>query len=442
MRVSLLLVSALVCFGAVTALPVFQESMIGDGRTSICDPSVVSYAGYYALSSTKNYFSWFFESRSNPKTDPVLLWLTGGPGCSSELALFYENGPCSIASNLSTVVNPYGWNSFANLLYVDQPTGTGFSYGAYPGDYDKNEDEVADDLYNFIQLFLTNHPEYANNDFFVFGESYAGHYVPAISYKIFTANQGSSGKYKINLKGFAIGNGLTDPEIQYKYYTEYAYSNPVKPLITEAQYKAQTAKIPACTYLIHGCQTTNLDCTLALDYCNAEIMSPPLSGGENQYDISKNCTYPPLCYDFSNLDNFLALNSTRTALGVGSRTWSQCNDLTHEFLNKDWMKNYQDKIPPLLESGIRGLIYAGENDFVCNYKGNKAWTLALPWSGQTGFNNAADHEWLVAGSPAATARTYGNFTFLQVHHAGHMVPLDQPANSLEMVRTFLNGLAF
>ena len=54
-------------------------------------------------------FYLFFESRSSKK-DPVVIWLTGGPGCSSELAVFYENGPFNIADNLSLVWNPYGWD--------------------------------------------------------------------------------------------------------------------------------------------------------------------------------------------------------------------------------------------------------------------------------------------------------------------------------------------
>jgi len=67
------------------------------------------------------------------------VWLTGGPGCSSMLALFYENGPYNIKKDLSLTINPYSWNSFANLLFVDQPVGTGFSYLKKPLGYDISE---------------------------------------------------------------------------------------------------------------------------------------------------------------------------------------------------------------------------------------------------------------------------------------------------------------
>ena len=98
-------------------------------------------------------FYWFFESRSAPATDPVLLWMTGGPGCSSEVALFGENGPCTVnADGTDTATNPHSWNSNANLLYIDQPAGTGFSYGGLLHD----EDQVASDMYEFIVGWLAS----------------------------------------------------------------------------------------------------------------------------------------------------------------------------------------------------------------------------------------------------------------------------------------------
>jgi carboxypeptidase C (cathepsin A) len=115
----------------------------------------------------------FFESRNSPSTDPVTLWMTGGPGCSSEVALFGENGPCSVnAGGNATIHNPFSWNAKSNLLYIDQPTGTGFSYGL---GLDHDEEQVGNDMYDFLQQFFKAHPEYQKNDFNTFGESYAGH---------------------------------------------------------------------------------------------------------------------------------------------------------------------------------------------------------------------------------------------------------------------------
>jgi len=74
-------------------------------------------------------FYIYFESRNEASTDPLVLWLTGGPGCASEVALFFENGPYKINDDLTLEGNPETWNTFANLLYVDNPIGTGFSRG-------------------------------------------------------------------------------------------------------------------------------------------------------------------------------------------------------------------------------------------------------------------------------------------------------------------------
>lgn len=85
-------------------------------------------------------FYWLFRSRRSPSTDPVVMWLTGGPGCSSETALFFENGPFSINDDLSLKNNTYSWNDVATVVYVDQPVGTGFSNCEGMKDHDTNED--------------------------------------------------------------------------------------------------------------------------------------------------------------------------------------------------------------------------------------------------------------------------------------------------------------
>ena len=154
-------------------------------------------------------FYWMFQSRESFETDPLVLWLTGGPGCASEVALFYENGPYQFNEDSTLKSNPYSWNAVSNLLYVDQPIGTGFSKG---GVHDaRSETEVAEDMAQMLRGFLVQNPEFEGRDFYITGESYAGHYVPAISH--YLVNEASD--VNLNLKGIAIGNGLTDPYEQY-----------------------------------------------------------------------------------------------------------------------------------------------------------------------------------------------------------------------------------
>ena len=164
-----------------------------------------------------------------------------------------------------------------------------------------------------------------------------------------------------------------------------------------------------------------------------------------RYDIRIPCEVPGLCYNFSAPTQWLDLASTRAALGVtgASAKWASCNMAVNTAFADDWMAAQQQTVPPLLAAGVRVLIYAGDADFVCNWMGNKAWTLALPWGGHAAFNSAADHEWTnAAGEKAGTARHAEGFTFLQVNDAGHMVPMDVPRNALEMVQTFTDGGAF
>ena len=172
-------------------------------------------------------FYMYFESRSpdTAPTDPLVLWMTGGPGCSSELAVFYENGPFRIEDDLSLSENPFGWDVGHNVLFVDQPVGTGFSYTSDPSDDVTSEKQVADDVLDFLLEFFDQKPELLRNDLFVTGESYAGHYVPAVASRIVEHNGNAARKTAaLNLQGIAIGNGLTDPGIQYGAYADYAAS--------------------------------------------------------------------------------------------------------------------------------------------------------------------------------------------------------------------------
>ena len=100
------------------------------------------------------------------------------------------------------------------------------------------------------------------------------------------------------------------------------------------------------------------------------------------------------------------------------------------------MMSFQTKLPEQLASGIRVLIYAGDQDYICNWLGNQAWTLALPWPGQGAFRAAAVADWPAGAKKAGELRTSGPLSFLRVLDAGHMVPMDQPAAALRMINAF------
>ena len=104
----------------------------------------------------------------------------------------------------------------------------------------------------------------------------------------------------------------------------------------------------------------------------------------------------------------------------------------------DWMKGYQGYVADLLDGAVPVLIYAGDVDFVCNWIGNKAWTLELEWSGKEGFVAAEDAEILPHGQSESVGqvRSYGNLAFLRVYGAGHLAPMDKPAVLSDMVKVF------
>ncbi|CAA3022956.1 serine carboxypeptidase-like [Olea europaea subsp. europaea] len=413
----------------------FEFPYLGDSGASVQD--LGHRAGYYRLPHTKDarMFYFFFESR-NAKSDPVVIWLTGGPGCSSELALFYENGPFHLTSNLSLQWNDFGWDKVSNLIYVDQPTGTGFSYSSDDDDMRHGEEGVSNDLYDFLQAFFKEHPQYANNDFYITGESYAGHYIPAFAARVHQGNKNKEGIH-INLKGFAIGNGLTNPEIQYKAYPDYALD---MKLITQSDYNSMSKSVSQCEQAIKLCGADGeSSCVAAYMICNAifnRIVG--IAGGVNYYDIRKKCV-GDLCYDFSNMDTFLNKKPVKDALGVRDIDFVSCSSAVYEAMVTDWMRNLEVDIPTLLEDGIKLLVYAGEYDLICNWLGNSRWVHAMEWSGQKEFVAAPTTPFSVDGVEAGLQKGHGPLIFLRVHNAGHMVPMDQPKASLEMLKRWMQG---
>lgn len=181
-------------------------------------------------------------------------------------------------------------------MYVDQPIGTGFSH-AGKGHLNHNEDEIGDYMAKFMQLFLEKYPQLQGKDFYITGESYAGHYIPAISHNFKFKSQDL---LKFNFKGMAIGNGLVDPYQQYPQYDTFAKENK---LINEPEYLILKGAFAACQGLIKtGIWPVALEeCQLA----STAILGNPLKPKFNVYDIREKCNVPPLCYDFSPADHMM-----------------------------------------------------------------------------------------------------------------------------------------
>ena len=223
----------------VTSMPLLQDGVF----------KTKHWAGHLPAAgdgSDKKIFYWLFEpgdTASITDDTPLVLWLNGGPGCSSMDGLWLENGPFRLKSgdNGWTIdVNQHSWHHVpAYTLYVDQPVGTGLSYSK-DKNWCNNDFEVNRDFHYFLEefflfhsdKFLTSGNDDNNNNspilrrpFYFSGESHAGHYIPSMIDFILQRNDGkivpsdSNGliplRVNIPVSGAAIGNGWIDPFHQY-----------------------------------------------------------------------------------------------------------------------------------------------------------------------------------------------------------------------------------
>ncbi|KAL8554455.1 hypothetical protein ACS0TY_002596 [Phlomoides rotata] len=174
--------------------------------------SFSQYSGYVTVDPTvgRALFYYFTEAEDS-SSKPLVLWLNGGPGCSSiGSGAFTELGPFRVNPDGKTLwYNKYAWNNVANVVFLESPAGVGFSYSNRTSDYVTGDKQTAADAYTFLVNWLERFPEYKTRDLYITGESYAGHYVPQLADLVLQNNK-ITNQTVINLKGIAIGNAYTD----------------------------------------------------------------------------------------------------------------------------------------------------------------------------------------------------------------------------------------
>jgi carboxypeptidase C (cathepsin A) len=157
---------------------------------------------------------------SDPKV-PLMLWLNGGPGSSSLLGAFAENGPIRIVNGTPALFK-HSWSVMAHLLFVDQPLNVGFSYD-FGGRNPNSSRETATHLINFLYNFYREWPQLAASPLYIAGESFAGHYIPPFAHAILS-NATFRAATGCSLRGVALGNAWVDPANQLNYYDSLLYS--------------------------------------------------------------------------------------------------------------------------------------------------------------------------------------------------------------------------
>ncbi|KAF0720360.1 Aste57867_371 [Aphanomyces stellatus] len=409
------------------------------------------YAGYIPLPSNgQKMFYWLTESESNPSTDPLVLWLNGGPGCSSISGFFTELGPFVVQSDLTVKRNPYAWNRKANVVFLESPAGVGFSQPLL------NATEYTDDITaaraaEFLQQFLEMHPRFKGRDFYIAGESYAGMYVPFLVHHLVTKPVAA-----LALTGFAVGNAYTDQKIDDASYMDYFYSHGL--ISIESYRRIQTTCKPTELWLCqNGYKGCSDACAAAYDDTNMEMSADMM----NPYYI-----YGDICFLQSNQTKLLKYRTSATSKAVpvgpcadvftsqylnlahvqeaihvtrpGSSStidWTDCSNAVGERYHSSL--TVLDKYPTILKAGLKALVYSGDADSVVNFIGTQRWLTT------DGLNLTVTDKWHAWYGPdkqlAGYKETYGNVTFKTVKGAGHMVPATRPLQGLYMFECFLYG---
>lgn len=446
--------------------------------SNFCDTSVNTYAGYldFASAGSKHLFFWFFESRSKPDEDDVIMWINGGPGASSGIGAFMELGPCQInldadkSSSNRTVWNPYGWNNNANLFFLEQPVGVGFSY-ADDDSHIFDTPSAAQDVVAFITIFFDVFNEFKDRAFHIAGESYGGRYVPVFASALYDAiekGKKDGKEVRVKFESVLIGNGITEPietELS-KFDMLCTGATGHAPPINIATCVELQKTVPYCrSWLKKGCldHFDTLECGAAHRFCGTMFEEAIKELGLNRYDLRKKCK-GYLCYEeIDATAEWLNLNATRKALGLPSSVppYASSSEIvaTDFTIGHDRLYRSDYYVSQLLERGVRVLIYAGIADSACSWMGNKRVYEALDWTGHDAFNAAPTRDWTVSppsagsglatftvaddvsvkGEVAGTIRSADGLTFVTIREAGHMVPFDKPVESLAMLQAWLRG---
>ena len=438
------------------------------------------YSGYLKTKiDGDELFYIYLPAQTKPESAPIMLWLNGGPGCSSLFGLLGEVGPVTednFAYNFK--VNPYSWNNEVNLLAIEQPAGVGFSK-TKDRKAEWNDARMGENLLAAIKDFLSEF-KLTGREFFVSGESYAGVYIPTLATYILNDKSND----KVNLKGVLIGNGLTDFDtdversmVEFGYWhgmisfeTYDSFQRHCLHLPDELNPEADKSELGDNFYprnVTHRCNEirdeirNNLGGSdiygiyricpngneLSEDhplYYNSQrtykkTIIEKLKQIKNQNNKLKdsiepeNDIWPSGCPDDFYFDEFLNDKKTKEKLGVDeSITWTQCGGVEYYEMG-DSVKFYSETMKAHPE--LRVWVFSGTEDGVLSTLGTMRWINKL--------NFTVEKEWTqyyAEKQVAGFAQKYKEgLVIVTVKGAGHMVPQDQRAAAYKMYSSFING---
>ncbi|GMT33530.1 hypothetical protein PFISCL1PPCAC_28608, partial [Pristionchus fissidentatus] len=460
------------------------------------------YSGYLDASQGNHLHYWLHESQSNPARDPLILWLNGGPGCSSMSGALTENGPFHPTKDGEHLQeNVFAWNKIANVLYIDSPRDVGYSYRDDKNTPDNvyNNSKTTDDLVLALQSFVAAYPQFKFRDFFVTGESYGGIYVPQLVDALIKTNS-----VQLTLKGFAIGNGLMrlwdsfNSDIDLMFYRGIISKTEFDSLYDCCLASNQTADLLYCDFsyfldvpdngdlnpkkfddpTLQECANhisklgnyvwtsrndpynTYQDCYGDKETPTAKMRSNSAKSynnfendfndqGANQFADSTDSMGGFQCFASAATEKYLNLPEVRKALHIKSdaKKWVGCSDLP--YVQNEW--DMSEVFYSVIDSGapIRGLIYNGDLDLADSFMADQWFVERIATEKNLNVVQRRE-EWIYQRSAKSTPRGGGyakkfglnKFTIdlVQVKGAGHLVPMDRPGPALQMISNFIFGL--
>ncbi|KAL3820529.1 hypothetical protein ACJIZ3_006434 [Penstemon smallii] len=412
------------------------------------------YAGYVTVNekNERSLFYWFYEATTFADEKPLVLWLNGGPGCSSVgYGATQEIGPFLLDNDERGLkFNSFSWNIEANLLFLESPIGVGFSYSNTSADYDNlGDDFTANDAYAFLHKWYLKFPLYRTRKFYIAGESYAGKYVPELAELIHDKNVNTS--LFIDLRGILLGNPETNDAEDWKGMVDYAWSHAVvsdethKTIIDSCDfYSDDTWSNTVCSGAVEELLSQYKEIDIYSLYTSVCIGNSSGSDDKSTLVTAKSSSkmmprvmggYDPCLDDYakSYYNRVDVQKGLHVADGTYSKNWTICNMTVFN----GWSDSKGSVLPiykKLIAAGLRIWVYSGDTDgrvpvlstrYSLSSLGlpiKKAWR---PWY----------HEKQVGG----WLQEYYGLTFATFRGAGHAVPIFKPSASLAFFASFLSG---
>ncbi|KAI1611022.1 carboxypeptidase D [Exophiala viscosa] len=432
-----------------TAADYFVHSLPGqpDG------PLLKMHAGHIEVTPEHNghLFFWLYENRHIADRSRTVIWLNGGPGCSSMDGAMMELGPYRVREGGKLGYNDGSWDEFANLLFVDNPVGTGFSY-VNTDSYLHELQEMADQFLIFLEKWFALFPQFETDDIYFAGESYAGQHIPYITRAILDRNEKAKtdGKQTWDIKGLLIGNGWIAPAQQYLSYLPFAYQEGLIRGGTDEAKRVESAQ----TKCIGELGKPGGDEKVDVNTCEtvlSMILDVSRQDGKcyNMYDIrlqdnwpSCGMAWPP---DLTTVTPYLRQQDVINALHINpdKRTgWTECSGAVSAAFRASHSKPSVDFLPGIIEAGVPILLFSGAKDMICNHLGTEDLISNMKWGGGTGFELspgvwAPKRDWTFEDEPAGIYQEARNLTYVLFYNASHMVPFDWPRRSRDMLDRFM-----